>query len=696
MNKILVSTLLLFLFLSSCTLHEPSLPAWDTQWNMVLPTEDFVMSEIIEEDSLLAADTTLSGIPIISFSMTDSSDWQNITQDDLSLDPDDQDYVVPIGQIKIDSPPELTSDSVMMVEFFPPELLLYAQMHNDTIPPFPGFTINPPDHEMAFDEFSRVMVDSGSVWITFHNNMLLTIKSGMEINLYNNGPGNGLIGTFVFNEDIPGGSEVKSQPLDLAGKEISNLIRLEYDIPIAGSDTTNILDDDFRNSYFFVNVSMADLKVDWAEAKIPSQEFTQSDSVDTSEEKDRLRQAEINSGSIDISLANNLAIDTHIKLVLPDFTKNGQTKTVFADIPAGQDYSQQVSLDGWTISNHKNTGEFIDYIFYNVFAEIDSTENYVLIRSTDSVEVNIQINTLYFNSVVGSIDTVKIEIDPTEADGPDFFEEFEGGLRLEDLVMTMDFENQIDFPINLDLTITTEREENGIISDSRSLSLQQVIQRSSVSERTEIILDKNSTSPSIVDLLEILPSTIRVSGKGYIVGEGAVELDQGVRVKYSVESPLTLKLDNPVARESEIDSIKKDDLKKDARKALTEDLQEAFIELSLTNGVPVGAEVLLYLASDSTNLFDNVITDSSAKIIVGGLVKAGETDGTGYVSNPEVSLIPVSLSVEELQIFNSSPIYIRQEVVIQPTSRVVRIRQNDKIVIGAKLNVKYTVNSQDN
>jgi len=692
MNKILVSTLLVFLFLSSCTLHEPSIPAWDTQWTVILPTEDFVMSEIIEEDSLLSADTTLSGIPIISFSMKDSSDWQNITQDDLSLDPDDQDYVVPIGQIKIDSPPELTSDSVKMTDYSPPEWLV----NNDTIPPFSQFNINPPDQEMAFDEFNRVKIDSGSVWITFHNNMVVTIKSGMEIDLYNNGPGNGLIGTFVFIEDIPGGSAVKSQPLDLAGKEISNLIRLEYDIPIAGSDTSMIKDDDFRDSYFFVNVAMGDLKVDWAEAQIPSQEFTQSDSVDTSEEKDRLRQAEINSGSIDISLENNLAIDAHIKLILPDFTKDDQTKTVFADIPAGQNYTQQVSLDGWTISNHKNPGEFVDYIFYNVFAEIDSTENYVLIRSTDSVDVNIQINTLYFNSVIGSIDTVTLEIDPTEVDGPDFFEEFGSGLRLEDLVMTMDFENQIDFPLNLDLTITAEREEDGVITDSRSISLQRVIQRSSVSQHTEIILDKDATTPSIVDLLEILPSTIRVSGEGYIVGEGAVELDQGVRIKYSVESPLTLKLDNPVARESEIDSLKKDDIDKDAREALTEDLQEAFIELSLTNGVPVGAEVFLYLAVDSTKLFDDVITDSSAKIIVGGLVEAGEIDETGYVSNPEVSRIPVSLSKEELQIFNSSPIYMRQVVEIQPTTGVVRIRQNDKIVIGATVNVKYTVNSQDN
>ena len=695
MNKILVSTLIFLVFLSSCSIHEPSLPAWDTQWTVVLPTEDFVMSEVIEEDSMLTADTTLSGIPIISFSMSDSSDWQNITQDDLSLDPDNQQYVVPIGQIKIDSPPALTSDSVMMIEFFPPELLQYAQMHNDTIPPFLEFTINPPDHEMAFDDFSRVSVDSGSVWITFYNNMLLTIKSGMEIDIYNNGPGNGLIGTFVFNEDIPGGTEVKSQPLDLAGREITNMIRLQYDITIAGSDTSMILNNDFNKSYFFVVVSMADLKVDWAEAKIPSQEFSQRDSVDVREEDDRLRQADINTGSIDISLANNLAIDAHIQLVLPDFTKNGQTKTVYADIPAGQDYFHQVNLDGWTISNHKNPGEFIDFIYYDVEAEIDSTKDYVLISSTDSVDVDIQINTLYFNSVEGTIDTVTIEIDPTEVEGPDFFEEFESGLRLSDLVMTMDFENQIDFPLNLTLSITAEREEDGVITASESLTLQRVIQRSSVSEHTEIILDKNSTTPSIVDLLEILPTTIRVSGDEYIAGDGAVELNQGVRVKYLVESPLTLNLENPVSRDTDIDSLKKDDIDEDAREALTEDLQEAFAELSLTNGLPIGAEVKLYMALDSTKLFDDVITDSSAKVIIGGLVEAGETDGTGYVATPETSIIPVSLSKEELQIFNSSPIYMRQVVEIQPTSGTVRIRQNDKILIGAKVNVKYTVNPQD-
>ena len=42
-NKII--TLFAISFLLACSINEPKLPEWDTDWKIYLPTQDFIMGE---------------------------------------------------------------------------------------------------------------------------------------------------------------------------------------------------------------------------------------------------------------------------------------------------------------------------------------------------------------------------------------------------------------------------------------------------------------------------------------------------------------------------------------------------------------------------------------------------------------------------------------------------------------------------
>ena len=678
----------LLLWLASCTLNEPQIPSWDTQWTVFLPVKNVAMTDIIKGDSLLYPDTTANGIPIYNFSINDSSDWQRIEAKDLSIGEQNDSYRKEIGEVQLDEGTNLSTDQIKVSDILPSGFVA----HGDTIPAYPGFSAEPSDPTVSYDYYDHVSVDSGYLTLTFHNQMFFTIDAGMQISIFNDA-NNELIGSFLFQNQILPFSTAQSRRMDLAGKTISNRLRVHYNLPIAGSDTTKIVESNWQDEYFYSDVSLSDLKVSEALAKVPEQSITHKDSIAISMEGNQVRRATIRKGGLHFNINNQLPVNAHIRLELPDIQHNGEAKIVTGYIPGGQAEQLDVDLTGWELVNHQNPGEFLDTLFYNLSATTDSTEGFVSISSGDFVAVDVHFDSLYFQSLTGKIAPVEVDIPATEVNNLDFFKDFEGGIRLDDLVMTLTVQNQVDFPVDLDLKIAGyhQADDQSQPRDSVVIHLQREVQPSSVSPQTQIILDANSTTPSIVDLIEILPTQLIVTGTATVQGEGSVQLGEGVRVLYSVESPLSLELKNPIIRESGIDTLTKDDIDSSAQQRITEDIREAYVEFIIKNGLPLGTQIKFYMATDSTRLYDEQIADSSTKWILEAAANAGTVGSDGYVHTPQETRTRINLSHDKLQIFNHLPLYTRQVVTILPTNGTVRVRQSDKIKVDAVVHVKYRV-----
>jgi len=345
------------------------------------------------------------------------------------------------------------------------------------------------------------------------------------------------------------------------------------------------------------------------------------------------------------------------------------------------------------IENHLNPSDFVNTLYYTLEVQMDSSDGYVRLSSEDYISADVQMDSLYFDYLEGELDTIDVDIDPTNIDNIDFFGDFNGDVRLNDLSMTLTFENQIDFPINVNLAIAGYHEnDSGQITDSVVIHIQRTIDAASVSPETKIVLDRTSTTPSIVDLLEILPTRIEVSGSAFIAGEGSISVGQGLRVLYDIESPLSFEIKTPLVQNTEIDTMLQEDMDADFRKALTEDVNDAYIDFEFTNGLPIGAHVVFYLADDPAELYDTDIADSSRKFIFEIDLNAAQTGEDGYVSAPSVTKVHVNLSEQTLAIFKQNTLYSREDFTIQPTQGPVRVRQNDELQIGGKVHVKYTVN----
>jgi len=635
------------------------------------------------------ADTT-DGIPIITLSVSDSTEWERIESSDLAAEGIDDNFTISVGNLELEEAEDMQTDTISVMDILPPAFITAG----DTIPPYSAFVLNPGDSEEEYNHFQSVHVVEGSVWITFNNYMFLTIAPGMEISLYNNDAGGELIGSILFNSEIPPGQVLTSDRFDLADKTIINMLRVSYSIPIAGTDTVTYLSDEDKAGGFFIDVHMDQLVVDQAIAKIPDQEFNYQDSVALPQDDFRISEAVVDQGAITLRFNNNIALDTDVNILLPDVKHNGNPKIVLTTIVPGIETVEVIDLAGCVLSNSADPGAFLDELGFEVTSVIGSNDQLVEINATDFVSVNVEADSLYFSSFEGEVSDISFDVDPSESDEFDGLQDLEPGIRFIDLEMRLMFENEIDFGVDMDLHIVGYRYENEVIVDSVHINIVESILPNSVSPQTTIILNGSSSTPSIVDLLAILPTKMKFYGTGTVGGPGSIAVNQGVRALFTIESPLSIDISNEIVQEIEVDTLDENDIDKDTQKTLTQEIQEAAAELVLSNGLPVGAEVIMYLGRNRAQLDEDQIMASDSMLIFQGVVESGQTGTDGYVDQAVESTVSMELSETDLQIFNYIPLYMKQKVTIAPTNGTVRIRQTDKIGIKARIKVKYIVNPE--
>ncbi len=692
MKRILILNFLFFI-IYSCVPNSPELPEWETKWSIYLPLKDFTMVEAIN-DSTVYADTTDSGIPILKFELSDTTDRNEIKRSDLGIGGSTDHFSENIGEFEVVDEETVTLDPVSVWEL----LSIDSSLIGNTLPPYPDAEANPPAQKTEFTKFLMVGINKGNLIVTFHNNTFISIRTGMAISVYNDSINNNLVGTAVFNHPIPAGTTVQSEAVDLTDVTMYNKLELQYSIPVQGSDTEQTITPEEKNSSFFVDLSVHKLVVHSTVAKIPVLEYDGRDSIKIEEEDVKLKRGLIDEGSIQFTLTNLLPLSANVEIELPDIVKDGNPLVIQYHLPASDNDTKKIDISGYELFNHQYPGSYVDYIYYNVKSKTDSTEGYTEVTSADSVVVDVERDSLILSQFEGEIiDQITFNFDPVEMDGMDIFDDIEGEIRLNALKMVLEVQNEINIPIYFDMVITgykIEEQTNQILDSVRIELKDQYIAPSGISEKTIITLDKDSQSPSIVDMIAIKPTDIKVSGSGYVLGEGSASVGDGVQVVYRVESPLTIYLSDSLHVDTNIETLTDEDIDEDLREQITEDLLDVSIDIDFENSLPLGVDALVIFATDSTDLYSIDISDSSKKIIIDELISAGTVGSSGYVDMPSIEKINISLSKTQLQIFDTLPIYIRQVYKVPPTNSDVSFRQSDGVTIDGKISFKILTNTK--
>ncbi len=669
-----------------CSFNEPDPPSWDTTAKVYLPLKTVTMEKLVN-DSTLLADTT-NGQPIIKFELSDSTDWERVTRDDLKIEAFSDSFHTEIGTIKLENS-EVSSTPIHL-----DELLAAGAVNNDTIPPYPGYSINPDPKELDYDFYNRAVIERGTMYLTFHNELFLTIDSGMTIEVWNNGsePQKEIV-KIVFDQPIPPFSTIQSNVVDLSGKEISNHFILKYTIPIQGCDTATVIEDAWRDGTCYSVLTVKDLEVSEAEAKIPEQSFSQNESIPLPTDQHRLIDATVESGSITLKIKNDMALHTQLTVRLPNVLLDGDPKTLHFDLLPNTEVEEVVDLQNCQILNANNPGAPLDSLDVEFSLTAGSDDQIVTISKNDGMGVDVQTTDIYFRHISGILNPISQEIASSEVDLQDVFEKISGmGLRMEDLRLIFTFENQIDIPVATHLTIKAVHQDGGV-NEERTMNVEMTIQRSSVSPTTTLILDKNYQNPySIVDLISILPTKIYVSGDAQIGGEGSVDVGQGLRALYKIETPISYQLSDSLTFTGDVSTIETND--DDFQKTLSEDVHELTLHLSMHNGTPLGALIKIIFSDDSLQLNSDVIADSSKKIVINIPIAAGAVDQNGYVVQPTENETDIRLTHDQLQLFNQPVVYLKQWITLLPTNgKKVMLRSSDSIGLDGYLYVKYRVHT---
>ena len=675
--------LMLAIFLSGCTINEPSLPKWDTSWEVHLKGDVVKISQLLDSNSTIKDSVdSATGEQTYFINISDTSETQQINAEDLSVKTEDHSFINKLGVFEISQPTtQITKGSSFSQIFsgFNPQVGM----------PFPIIEpqlLTPDPSEATFDEFKQIEIESATLSIIFYNNLILGIDSGMDIILKDleriNEADGGLIDTIKFEGPIPPNTFLESNTIDLAGKNISNRLQLLYRIPLAGTDSVIILNEDDLNSNFFTEVIMSPVRANRALAKIPGQNIIHINTAPVNMDDYSIRIAEIDKGSINLLIENNMNISSDIEIELPNFIdKNNDPLVATKFVTAQSVENLQINLAGYFLQNEEQNGNYVENIIYNIKAETQATTEYVWLDAEDQISVSMQMDTLYFKSLTGNISPMEVIFDPIENKNIFQLENFEGSFKLPDLSLTFNFHNEIDFDITMDMTITGYRRDplSNIITDSVSIKMNQQLERNGQSTNSTIVLDKLSSTPSIVDLIAIMPNEIIVKGRAVIEGEGSVRKTDKVWIDYTIDSPFTVQIDEPLIYTNKREIIGDSEISAEKRNKIAQNFTEITIKILSNNGLPIGSDFKFYLSSDSTNLFSDEIADSSEKLILSSQITAASINSDGFVNKAQQDENILNLNKKQITIFEQSPLYYGVKIAVGVTEKPIRFRTNDQL-----------------
>ncbi len=455
-------------------------------------------------------------------------------------------------------------------------------------------------------------------------------------------------------------------------------------------------------SFIYFKTTISEMKVGYARAQIPEQLFSRKDSISTANQQDRMITAHIDAGAFLLEIENTLNVSADVNVQLlnfyidPDYT---EVLSLDYQLQALQKDTFTVYIDDLYVTKYLGMpapGTFINYMKYQFFVTTLPSDEMVEMSEKDSVILIINpVDSVYLREFEGDLAPREVVFDPIEENDVIDTEGFEGSLRFEEISMTLNIYNQIGLEILTDLDIqgykNNKTESIQLVFNDNPI---QVGAREPDAEYHVETVILNKDNSNLVEFLEFLPQDIVITGTSTIEGVGVVSVKDEVWSDYHIFSPFYLKLQDDALYSSDIEGASIDEGTQDAIKR--GDVDNFFINLGLLNGLPVGAQMKIYVSADRENLFEETITDSSRKIIIDDIqFLAGELNSDKFVIENYEDDYQIGLTSDQLYIFANDSVFIASKIFLDDTEGLVKFRSTDEIRANGAINIRYRMNNED-
>jgi len=304
----------------------------------------------------------------------------------------------------------------------------------------------------------------------------------------------------------------------------------------------------------------------------------------------KIDEAILSSGTLKLSISNEIGIEAIINFSLEEFTKNGivlDTSFFISSDPL----EILIDLTGYLLDLDINS----DQQSVNYISTIDiPSEEEMFLSFGQSILIDINMDSLSFSEIVGYVEPVMVQIDSTEQniDIPEELEE----LDFSTIKMQFSFQSSISLPVFLNLELKSYNDQTGESST-------RLVNNINITQFPEFSID------SIEQLININPNRIIAFGDaevGSLDVLGAVSASDSLIGKLTIVAPLAFEINNESKIEldpAEFESIS------------TEDILNANVFMNYENNLELGADVIFLLATDTT-YFENGLSDTLTQLVI--------------------------------------------------------------------------------
>ncbi len=356
--------------------------------------------------------------------------------------------------------------------------------------------------------------------------------------------------------------------------------------------------------------------------------ISQDDNVDTDvielDNDTNVETALIDSGQIQLTIQNFIGLEADVLFSIDELTLGGNPLETSLQIISSTDPVQQIiDLAGYSLTLPVNDQR----VNYSSTLSIP-TDQLLTLTLNDSIAIDVLIDTLWFGSITGIIDTVDVTIDTVEQEISALPDDMDG-FEFSNVEIIIDFESDITIPVFLDLTMDASNSAGEIETTS--------ITNWNITDSSQVIIPDAST------LINIQPDKILAYGSARVGGDGTsgtVKSTDMIAGLLSVRAPLELE----IGPDASISTDPKLVTKADAVETVPEEIEDVVVFINYDNSFEFGSTLTVLMSRDTMDF-----ESGDADILVDALLIMAGSAGVDSID----------LNDNRLGLFNQDSMYVQ-------------------------------------
>jgi hypothetical protein len=661
-------TLSLILIVTGCSFKNPKGTSLDMTITIPVANEIRTMRRTVGDypDFL----TTVGTDSVLSLDIKQTID-RTVVRDELSIPAKRSEFQTEVGVFEIGS---RRSDSVelSLVDIFP-DAANFAGL-KVPIPPVVevGKTVDLP----PFPIIRSVTVEEGQFEVRIDNSLIIPMED-VEIVLKDQS-NNVEIGRLTFGR-IEAGSSV-TDVIDLRGKTFSNDWLIEFRVSSPGSGGESVEID--PTTVFRITTTITPLRVTAATAELPEQRFTGRGAVPLPDTILVTEAVIVAGSSFTVIVKNDLNVDAEIDVILDEmvFPSGAPVKVARAFVGAKTAKEVLIPIDEARF-RPKDPREL------RLSWDVATTPAIATLRSKDVIAMEIVSQRITFSRVAGRFNELSVGIPYTtqSLNVPDGL----SGLSLAAASLELTIRS------GLGITLRSDFEAKGTDDVGRTvvMPIKAEIEKGNPAAPVTSRVRLDEKTSKLLDLLNLLPRKLELSGR-ILIGDGAEEseVEQGHFIEGDARftAPMIFSLASTSIRTDPRDVTLKDE---ETRSKLDRNLLSTKVITKLANHLPVGVNVRIQIARDTTRIFTNpdlTVPKEGFFTIPAGVVNPS----TGLVERSTENQEEIVLAEEDFDKFLLTPLYSAILIELPQTAGTVKLLASDFVEVVSRVEATILIDEQ--